>query len=93
LLVVELQSGKVLSDIPWAGGEALWSADGNGLIFRQSSGRVSNLFRISPTGGEPKPLTNFKDGFIGTFGSTADGKLVMTRGSARSDAVMIRGLR
>ncbi|MEO6260428.1 MAG: protein kinase [Thermoanaerobaculia bacterium] len=92
LMVADLQSGKVLSDTSWTAGEVVWDPDGKTLICRQRSGGVDNLFSTSPEGGELKPLTKFTEGLIQAFAVTAEGKLIISRGNARNDVVMIRDL-
>jgi len=52
---------------------------------------VSNVWRQSLTGGEPKPLTDFKESRIFFFDwSPRDRKLVLVRGNDTRDLILVQ---
>jgi len=66
-----------------------WTADGQSLIYIKNQGPVSNLWSLPVNGGEPKQITNFDTNFIFNFAISRDGRLALTRGSEKSDVVLI----
>jgi serine/threonine protein kinase/Tol biopolymer transport system component len=71
--------------------EAVWTADGKSLIYRDWRSGPPNLFRQPATGGTPVPLTSFTDDVVAAFALSRDGKqVVMSRGKGTSDVVLIR---
>ena len=67
-----------------------WSADGQGLIYINTLGGVSNLWRQPLDGSTPKLITDFKSDLILNFAYSRDGRnLAVARASQVSDAVMI----
>ena len=72
---------------------AQWSPDGKAIYFTKTNNNVTNIWSQSLEGGEPKQLTQFKDGLMNGFAWTRDGKtLVCTRGTSTRDAVLISDL-
>ncbi|MDQ3281571.1 MAG: DUF5050 domain-containing protein, partial [Acidobacteriota bacterium] len=71
-----------------------WSADASALLFVKTVGNVSNVWLQPLEGGEPRPLTHFKDRSIWNFAPSPDGKwIASSRGSAVSDIVLLRDFR
>jgi Tol biopolymer transport system component/DNA-binding winged helix-turn-helix (wHTH) protein len=71
-----------------------WSQDGKGLIFIQTRGGISNLWKQPLDGSEPIRMTDFNVDRIYNYAWSRDCKrLVCVRGSDVSDVVMITGFR
>jgi len=69
---------------------AQWSPDGKAIYYSSTLNNVTNIWSQPVDGGEPKQITQFKDGLMNGFAWTRDGKtLVCTRGSSTRDAVLI----
>jgi len=70
-----------------------WTADGRSLLFTKNEGGVDNFWSQPIAGESPKQLTHFKNGTIESFDVSRDGKwVVMSRGTARQDVVLIHDL-
>jgi len=54
---------------------------------------VSNVWRQPLNGGASEKITNFDSGVIVTHAWTADGSLILGRGTLSSDAVIITNFR
>jgi Tol biopolymer transport system component len=68
-----------------------WTPDGGGLTYVSTVQGVSNVWRQSLTGGEPRPLTDFKENRIFFFDwSRTERKLVLVRGSDTRDLILVR---
>ena len=68
-----------------------WTADGRGLTYVSTEQNVSNVWRQALTGGEPKPLTDFKENRIYFFDwSRTEEKLVLVRGNDTRDLILVR---
>jgi len=68
-----------------------WTPDGGALTYVSTVQGVSNVLRQSLTGGEPKPLTDFKENRIYFFDwSRNERKLVLVRGSDTKDLILVR---
>ena len=79
-------------DIP--AGTIRWTPDSRSIFYVNNDGGVSNLWRQSISGGLPEQITHFKSEVIANFDLSGDGKnLVMDRGTANRDVVLIRDLR
>lgn len=75
-------------------GSLLWSPDGKNLQYVLTQNGASNIWEQSLNGGNPRQLTTFDSGQISDFHWSLDGKrLLLTRGEASSDAVLISNLR
>ena len=71
-----------------------WSPDGKAIVYIDTIGGVSNLWRKPLDGGEAKRITDFKTEQIHTFAYAHDGKtLALSRGSDTPDAVLITAVR
>ena len=67
-----------------------WSPDGSGLVYINTLGGVSNLWRQPLDGGPAKKITEFKSDLIYNFAYSRDGKmLAFARGNNSPDAVLI----
>ena len=95
LRIVPTAAGTPLLDVPWPGGTAAfrWHPDGKRLTFRREVGGAAQIFALPLSGGAPVQLTRFKTGFISGYDWMPDGKLVMSRGTRRSDVVLISNYR
>ena len=93
LHVEPLAGGAPLLDVPLSTGSQFRWGPGETIFFRAASGGAQNLFEMPIRGGEPKQLTRFTSGYIDGFDWTADGRLVVVRGTSRSDIVLIRDFR
>jgi len=68
-----------------------WTPDGGGLTYVSTVQGVSNVWRQSLTGGEPRPLTDFKENRIFFFDwSRTERKLVLVRGNDTRDLILVR---
>jgi eukaryotic-like serine/threonine-protein kinase len=71
-----------------------WTPDGRAVAFIRTMNGVSNIWAQPLAGGEPKPLTDFKDQRIFNFAWSRDGKqLALSRGVVNSDVVLITGFK
>lgn len=71
-----------------------WTPDSRSLLYIKNEGGVSNLWSQPISGGTPKQITHFNSELIRSFDLSRDGKqLVMNRGTANRDVVLIRDLR
>lgn len=67
-----------------------WSPDSRALIYINTLGGVSNLWRQNLDGGATKQITSFTTDLIYNFSYSRDGKqIALARGSTIRDAVMI----
>lgn len=66
-----------------------WANDGQSVVYIKNQGSVSNLWQLPLNGGEPKQITNFDSNLIFSFAISKDGRLALTRGSEKSDVVLI----
>lgn len=69
-----------------------WSADGTSIIYATRISDVDNFWRQPLDGGTPVRLTNFDSDWVYWFGiSRTTGKIVASRGTESTDAVLIEG--
>lgn len=67
-----------------------WTPDGKELTYVSTVDGISNVWRQPLTGGEPKPLTDFKENRIFFFDwSRTERKLVLVRGSETRDLILV----
>lgn len=66
-----------------------WNSDGQSLLYVKNVGAVSNLWLLPLNGGDPKQITNFDSNLIFNFAISKDGRLAVTRGTEKSDVVLI----
>lgn len=94
LAVIPAEGGALQVDIPFTAQETIrFDEKGESILFRRVAGGGGNIFAQPLRGGEPKQVTNFKSGEIASFDLAPGGKLVVTGGAVRSDAVLIRNFR
>ena len=96
LLAVAGLDGKVqIADLPLsAGGNTLrWMPEGDAVSFMRTVRGATQILRQPLDGSEQTVLTRFKSGYIAGFDWAPDGRLVMSRGEQRSDAVLISDFR
>ena len=73
---------------------ARWSSNGRALIFVDTQGGVSNVWRQTLDGGSRKQITDFKSEQIFAFAWSRDGKqLALVRGVETGDVVLISDFR
>lgn len=71
-----------------------WTPDGQALLYANTSGGVSNLWRQPIAGGPAEPFTNFLSDLIFNFAVSRDGlQLVFARGTVTHDVVTISNFR
>jgi serine/threonine protein kinase len=71
-----------------------WTPDGSGLTYVSTEQGISNVWRQPLTGGDPKPLTDFKENKIFFFDlSRTERKLVLVRGIETRDLILVREFR
>ena len=67
-----------------------WSADSKSIIYNQVKDNISNLWSQAINGGQPKQISDFKEGLIYGFDLSRDGKqMLISRGPYSRDAVLI----
>ena len=68
--------------------------DGQSLTYIVTSADVANIWSQPLSGGEPRPLTDFKENRILTFGWSADGsKLACVRSVEIHELMLIRNFK
>ena len=71
-----------------------WTPDSRSFLFVKNEGGVSNIWSQPISGKPPKQITHFTSELIRNFDLSRDGKqLVMDRGTANRDVVLIRDVR
>lgn len=71
-----------------------WTPDASALSYIVTRAGVSNIWSLPIAGGQPIQLTDFKSQFINCFAWSRDGQqLAMSRGTQKSDVVMIKSFR
>jgi Tol biopolymer transport system component/predicted Ser/Thr protein kinase len=97
LIVIDFDGGTLLHQFDWPGasaGEPRWAPAGEAIDYVLTRNGVSNIWRQNLAGGTPKQITNFESGQIFDFDWSRDGKqLALTRGSERSDVILITNFR
>ena len=97
IFVVPIEGGPPVVTFPlpatvepeWPG--LRWTPDGAGLTYVSTVQGVSNIWRQLLAGGDPKPLTEFKENRIFFFDwSQTDRKLVLVRGNDTRDLILVR---
>jgi len=67
-----------------------WSPDSRAVVYVDTRGDVSNLWRLPLDGGAPAQITDFKSDHINFFAYSRDGKqIALSRGNQTRDALMI----
>jgi len=71
-----------------------WAPSGQSVEYALTKDGVSNIWEVELTGGPPKQVTNFKSDLIFDFNWSRDGRqLALTRGSQRSDVILLTNFR
>lgn len=71
-----------------------WSPDSRSLLFEDTNGGVSNIWRQPISGGPPQQVTHFNSELIDSFDLSHDGKwIVMNRGRTDRDVMLIHDAR
>jgi serine/threonine protein kinase/Tol biopolymer transport system component len=95
IAIIPFEGGEPIKTLSFREGSrtltiAQWSPDGTAIYYTSTLNNVTNLWSQAIAGGEPKQITQFKDGLMNGFAWTRDGKnLVCTRGNSTRDAVLI----
>jgi eukaryotic-like serine/threonine-protein kinase len=75
-------------------GTTRWTPDSRSFLYIKNEGGVSNIWNQPISGEPPKQITHFNSEVIRSFDISRDGKqLVMNRGTANRDVVLIHDLR
>ena len=76
---------------PTAGTYAIWSADGKSVIYNEVRNNIANLWSQPLAGGQPKQMSDFKEGYLFSFNISRDGKqIAISRGNYQRDAIMLK---
>jgi hypothetical protein len=71
-----------------------WNKTGNGILFVNTLGTISNVWTQPLDGARPAPLTAFREFQIAAFALNPEGtRLAVARGSRNRDIVLIKNLR
>ncbi|HKE30490.1 MAG TPA: protein kinase [Candidatus Angelobacter sp.] len=81
---------KVLPVPDTSGGDVHWTPDGHAVAFLNRVNSAVNVWEQPVAGGPPKPVTHFTSDIIFFFDWFQDGRLVLSRGTERIDAVLIK---
>jgi Tol biopolymer transport system component/DNA-binding winged helix-turn-helix (wHTH) protein len=99
IAVAPLEGGEPLQTFPLPPSFAFapfvrWTHDGRAIAYIETRDGVSNIVAQPLDGGQPVPLTDFKDGRIFSFAFSPDGKqLALSRGATDRDVVLIKDFR
>lgn len=70
-----------------------WTKEGDAILFINTFGTSSNIWKQPLEGSAAKPLTNFNELQIGAFALNAEGtRMVLSRGSRNRDIVLVRNI-
>jgi len=96
LTVIPLEGGPPIYQFDWpplASGPR-WAPGGQSIQYALTKNGVSNIWERKLTGGPPKQITSFKSDLIFNFNWSPDGKqLALTRGSQKSDVILLTDFR
>jgi len=71
-----------------------WTPDGQAILYAETQGGVSNIWRLPVEGGAPKQITDFKEDEIFWFDFSRDGRqLAVSLGKITNDVVLISNFR
>ena len=71
-----------------------WTPDSRSFLYIKNEGGVSNIWSQPISGEAPKQISHFNSLLIANFDLSRDGKqLVMNRGTANRDVVLIRDMK
>jgi eukaryotic-like serine/threonine-protein kinase len=92
--VMSLEGNSPVKRFDIAMGTIRWTPDSRSLLYVKTEGGISNLMSQPISGDRPKQITQFNSLLINDFDLSRDGKeLVMSRGTANRDVVLIRDVR
>jgi serine/threonine protein kinase/Tol biopolymer transport system component len=94
LVIVRFNDGAPFKtfDVPVTASEDVWrwSPDSRALVYTDTQGGVSNLWRLPLDGTRPTQISDFKSDTIRYFSYSRDGRqLALSRGNITRDAVLI----
>jgi len=94
IVILKLDDRSVLKTIDWAASSNeecwRWTPDSSALIYINTQGGVSNLWRMPVDGTRPTQITDFKSEVIRYFSYSRDQRqLAFVRGTVTRDAVLI----
>jgi Tol biopolymer transport system component len=94
LIVVRFDDGAPFKtfDLPVTASADVWrwSPDSRSLVYTDTQGGVSNLWRLPLDGARPTQISDFKSDTIRYFSYSRDGRqLALSRGNITRDAVLI----
>jgi Tol biopolymer transport system component len=71
-----------------------WSPSGDAVTYVREVDGVQNIWSRPFSGGEPHPITQFREGQIFAFAWSADGKeILVSRGEVQTDVVLLTDFR
>ena len=93
--------------VPFAGGQPVkvfplppdadfpfhWTPDGQAISFLNNVNGVGNIWEQPVAGGPPKPVTHFTSETIFYYNWSLDGRLALSHGTERIDAMLIQNFR
>ncbi len=92
--VVPLEGSAPAKQFDIATSTIRWMPDGRAFLYIRNKRGVSNIWSQPISGELPRQITHFNDEVIRSFDLSREGKrLVMNRGSANRDVVLIRDVR
>jgi TolB protein len=89
---VPIDGGAPFFDLlppPGTGARVAWAPDGRALTIAVRERGVDDLWRLPVDGSPPRRLTDLGDLGIFRFAWSPDGRLVLSRGTRRRDAVLL----
>jgi eukaryotic-like serine/threonine-protein kinase len=96
LKVIPFDGGPPIYQFDWpplASGPH-WAPSGQSIEYSLTKNGASNIWEHKLTGGPPKQITNFKSDLIFYFSWSRDGRqLALTRGSQKSDVILLTNFR
>ena len=96
IAVIPASGGPAIKifDVPGGANRVRWSPAGASLHYLVTQNGATNIWDQPLAGGKPKQLTKFTSGRIFDFNWSSDRRrLLLTRGDATSDVVMLSNLR
>ena len=96
LTVIPFDGGRPIYQFDWPplASSPRWAPSGQSVEYALTKDGVSNIWEVELTGGPPKQVTNFKSDLIFDFNWSRDGRqLALTRGSQRSDVILLTNFR
>ena len=92
--IASLDSDVLVKQFDIATTTIRWTPDSRSFLYVKNEGGVSNIWKQPISGESPIQVTHFTSELIRSFDLSHDGKqLVMNRGTANRDVVLIRDVR